>query len=163
MEIINKIKEFVEFIEKPPEDNLDGSLLILIDNFFSAFHSTFHQSLDLFDDKEYPEPPEFDNDKVKELIQRNFPEYGYYNIPEKVCDDICDTKLIVGDGIDDLLDIYHCFKDIIWYYENTTKENAIWYFKDLSYRIDWEGHMRGLQYYIFNKIDEEYYNTEQPD
>jgi len=156
MEILSKLKEFIDFINNPPKENVDEKLLKLIDEIFYVFY----QIPDRSDDNEYPDPPKHEYEKKYKELRGIFNDYGYYNIPDNVCTKIADTKMNVGDAIDDIADLYFEFSDFIWRYENTSENDAIWYFKNPN-KLHWEEHLRDLQYYLFKKIDEESYT--EPD
>ena len=146
----DKLKEFVNFIDDPPKGKRDSILLRLTDQIFYAFGET----PDRMDDKDYPDAPMHDYKRKRNEVSQKFKDYGYYNIPEIICDKIADTQINVGDAIDDLVDLYYDFSDFLWRCENTSEDSAIWYFQNPE-RLHWEEHLRWLQYYLFHKMDEE--------
>lgn len=55
-----------------------------------------------------------------------------------------------GEGRDDISDIVLDLKEVLWYFENTSKDNALWYFEN-SYKSHWGRHLRELQLYLHDK------------
>jgi hypothetical protein len=49
--------------------------------------------------------------------------------------------------IDDILDIARDLTEIIWRYENTSKDDVLWHFEFL-FRAHWGRHLRSLQVYL---------------
>ena len=150
MTLSDKIKEFVDFIDAPSGDDRDAKLLLLTDQILFFFGETSERS----DNNDYPDTPKYDYESTRKEVSRKFSDYGYYNIPGKVSNDIANTEIQVGDAIDDIVDLYHDFSNFLWRCENTSEDNAIWYFQNPE-RMHWEEHLRNLQYYLFHKIDEE--------
>jgi len=155
MSLRDKIKEFVDFIDNPSEDNKDAKLLRLADQILFFFAET----PDRYDDNDYPDTPKHDYQSKRKEVSNKFCGYGFYNLPDMVSNNIANTEIQVGDAIDDIVDLYHDFCKFIWRYENTSQDDAIWYFQNPD-RLHWEEHLRNLQYYLFHKIDEENF-TEQ--
>ncbi len=150
MELKDKIQEFVDFVDDPPAKNREAIFLRLTDQILVAAENT----PDLSDEKDYSDSPKRDYKIKRETVSSTFRNYGFYNIPEKVCSDISNVEILVGDSIDDIVDLYHDFSDFLWRCENTSEENAVWYFKNPDH-LHWENHLRGLQYYLFHKLEED--------
>ncbi len=99
-EIRAAIREFLDLIENGASSVSENEArlplmldrLALAQNFISF----------TFDDTEHPEPPDRDQTKLRALVSRRFPNYGYYNIPEVVTEKIGESACVVGDAIDDL-------------------------------------------------------------
>ena len=104
---------------------------------------------DMSDDLEYPEPPKIEIKTISINVEKNFPKFSLYNISSDVSINICEAGVIIGDAIDDLTDIIIDFMDIIWYYKNTTVENAVWYMK-FGYTAHWGKHLNDLLYYLYH-------------
>ncbi len=79
-----------------------------------------------------------------QMMGRKFPDLGYYYVEHDVNDEIFATAPTIGDAIDDLTDIYNELKNVMWYFDNASDDNALSYF-EMSYRTHWEGHLRELQ------------------
>ena len=140
------ILEFIDFFEK--RQNLRESdaehLSLVLDRIALASH--FSECT--FDTKNYPDPPENETKNFRDLIEKKFPTYGYYNIPEKIVNEIADSKILVGDAIDDICDILKDMRDIAWRWENNSEEDALWHF-NFGYSSHWGEHLRCLQLYIY--------------
>ena len=83
-----------------------------------------------FDETDYEEEPEFDYKEIRQNVESNFPDFGWYGC-------IMDSTIIVpevkdigtGDAIDDLTDIIKDLLAVKWNMENTSKIDAIWNFE----------------------------------
>ncbi|WP_299441036.1 DUF5063 domain-containing protein [uncultured Aquimarina sp.] len=80
------------------------------------------------DEKEYPEAPEFNFEKISNTIRSNFPELGFYQM---VLDpfDLEKPNNGLGDANDDLSDIIKDLMEVQWRFQNTSETDAIWYFE----------------------------------
>jgi hypothetical protein len=79
-----------------------------------------------------------------------FPDFGFYNLPEWVTKEIAQSKCVVADAIDDILDIGNDLLDVEWRWANTSEADALWHFQT-SYSSHWQAHLRGLQLYILSR------------
>ncbi|WP_298547995.1 DUF5063 domain-containing protein [uncultured Aquimarina sp.] len=80
------------------------------------------------DEKEYPEPPDFNFEKISNTLRSNFPELGFYQM---ILDPFEMTKPDngLGDANDDLSDIIKDLMEVQWRFQNTSEIDAIWYFE----------------------------------
>lgn len=96
-------------------------------------------------DENAPAPPEpvFTHASVGS----RFPELGLYGVanPSETA-----GSVIVGDAIDDILDIARDLSEVIWRYENVGAEDADWHFR-LLYQCHWGVHLRDLSRYLHEK------------
>jgi hypothetical protein len=99
------------------------------------------------DEIDYPDPTYLDDKAVRTLVAQHFPGLGYYNVASPVTQRIADASVLVGDGIDDIVDIFLELKAVVWCWEHTTIDDALWHLT-MSYRQHWGWHMRSLQYYL---------------
>ena len=97
-----------------------------------------------FDKRDYPDTPRRDYNALRGAVVARFPELGYYNIPNSVTQQITETRIDVADAIDDITDIAIELYDVLWRFEHTSVDDALWYFCD-SYLMHWEQHLRDLQ------------------
>ncbi|MCG8336262.1 MAG: DUF5063 domain-containing protein [Proteobacteria bacterium] len=147
MEIENTIKHFLEFAqnEESPLEDL-GELITILDSLAHLANSINFE----FDETEYPEAPDTDFKLVREKVEKRFPNLGFYNTPVEVSDKISETELSVGDAIEDITDIVGDLLEVIWYFENTSRNDALWHFQ-VSFRSHWGRHLRELQLYLHDK------------
>lgn len=146
-EIRKYIREYLELIENDSRSVSDNEerLPMLLDQL--AFAQNFVNVE--FDEAEYPDPPDFDYQKIRAETCRRFPNYGFYNEPECVSDKICQCEFLVGDAIDDIADIARDMFLIDWRWDNTSEQDALWNFKNLAFH--WLDHIRCLQWYLVHQ------------
>jgi Domain of unknown function (DUF5063) len=77
-------------------------------------------------------------------VAAHFPELGYYNTPSSITQHIAEAEIDVGDAIDDITDIAIELYDVLWRFDHTSADDALWYFSN-SYFTHWEQHLRQLQ------------------
>jgi hypothetical protein len=88
----------------------------------------------------------------KSRIQRNLRQdvataLGYYNVPSSITKELGESKVLLGDGIDDIVDILLDLKGVLWRLDNTSVDDALW---DLNqgFQYHWGLHLRDLQLYL---------------
>ena len=147
-EIKKLIDDFVEFIDAGSKRSIDRekSLMLLLDSLgLSQAYINYN-----FDEKDYPDPPTENEKIIRERISKNFSDFGYYNYADDIEDKVAETDTIVGDAIDDLVDIYKEISEVRWRWENTSIEDALFHY-DTMYKSHWGCHLRNLQLYVFSK------------
>ncbi len=82
-----------------------------------------------------------------ELAAR-FPEYGYYAVVDPL--DPLEGKAMVGDAIDDLMDITNELTKVLWRFEEVSADDAHWHFRFL-FGVHWGLHLRNLAHYLHSK------------
>ena len=148
MNIRKRINEFTDFaLDGTHQENSLQDLIKKLDELpFLLYSSEFE-----FDEKDYPDPPEIEYQKIRKQIELKFPELGYYKIPEFDEYSLESTgELIVGDAIDDVTDIVIDLLEIEWFFQNTSEADALWHL-DTSYRAHWGKHLRELQLYLYRQ------------
>ncbi len=144
-QIKTAIAEFISLIESDgisPENRL-LRLRRSVDQLALLQHDVSYA----FDDRDYPDTPQKDYQALREIVSSRFPELGYYNVPASVTQHIAEADMHVGDAIDDIADIARDLYDVQWRWENTSADDALWYFTN-NYFTHWEEHLRGLQLYL---------------
>jgi hypothetical protein len=146
-DIKNLIDEFIKFVEfgslEPTTRN--RNLMKFLDNLGL---SQAYLSI-TFDENNYSEPPRKNQTELRKVIEKNFPEYGYYNVALTVTDKIGEAEIGVGDAIDDIVDIYIDLCEVQWRWENTSIDDALWHYNN-SYKAHWGEHLRDLQRYVYH-------------
>jgi hypothetical protein len=144
-EIRTVVRQYLALVEGADRSVVeDETLLPVLDHL--AFAQQFVRFT--FDPTDYPDLPRRDQAAFRDAISRRFPTYGYYNLPEFVTTEIAESKCVVADAIDDILDIGNDLLDVEWRWSHTSEADALWHFQN-SYSTHWQAHMRGLQFYIF--------------
>lgn len=91
--------------------------------------------------------PREDPSAMRAKLSKRFPMLGFYNIPETVTTDFSRTGLMLGDAIDDILDITNELSVVIWLVEQQRPMEACWNF-GFSYDHHWRYHLRSLLWYL---------------
>lgn len=105
---------------------------------------------DSFDETEYPDPPETDYPAIREAIKKRFPTLDWYNMATHIAEPAEEAELFQRDAVDDLVDIVSDLQKVAWRFENTSKDDALWYFR-LGYMCHWGRHSRFLQLYLHDR------------
>ena len=139
------IIDFLKLIEQGTNsvESNEFELVLLIDKIALAMHSVKPS----FDEKDYPDPPVRNQKELRKLVTQWFPNYGLYNIPLAISQNIGKTELLVGDAVDDIIDISNEFREVQWRFENTSSADALWHLH-LLYISHWGNHLRNLQWYL---------------
>lgn len=93
------------------------------------------------------EPPRADQSELRARLSKRFPMLGFYHIPEAVTTDFSRTGLMLGDAIDDILDITNELSDVIWSIDQDRPMEACWDF-GFGYDHHWRHHLRSLLWYL---------------
>ena len=100
-----------------------------------------------FDEADYPDDPREDYQAIYNVVARRFPTLGYYNVAGSVTKELGETKVLLGDGIDDIVDILLDLKGALWRLDNTSVDDALWHLNH-DYQSHWGRHLRELQLYL---------------
>lgn len=147
-QLIEAIKSYLNVINDLTDDESEAieRLISSLDHLaFIARNISFQ-----FNDREYPEPPEIDYSEIRQAVQSRFPSLGFYNIAGNISDNVGDSEMHTGDSIDDISDIAKDMKDILWYFDNTSTDNALFYF-DMGFKSHWGRQLRELQLYLHDR------------
>ena len=97
------------------------------------------------------DPPEIPDSRYKDRyqqIERNFPDLGLY-VMSTVIDEI--NEPMVGDAIDDLVDIAQDLEQIIWRWTHSGPDDAYWWFR-WGFRFHWGQHLRDLSCHLHGRL-----------
>ena len=114
------------------------------------FYAKYFEIKYEFDDKDYTEFIKPNLTDLRKNISLNFPDFGlYHNLAdshkfEKEAD------LIVGDAVDDLIDITLGLLEIKWRYEYNSENDALWYFQ-LTFYTHTQQHILNLLNFLKSK------------
>ena len=106
-----------------------------------------HRTVFTFDERDFPDAPRVGLEERRALVSAHFPALGYYNLADPTTREIGAAEIVVGDGIDDIADIYADLKEALWCWDNTSVDNSLWHFTN-SFEYHWGLHLRSLQYYL---------------
>ena len=125
------------------DDNLN-KLNMFLDEISFAYHSTPDVKGETFADTQKQ-----NYTAIRSLVIRHFPELGLYNLPQAITDHIGQTDIVVGDAVDDLTDIVCDLSGVIWCFEHTDENDALWHLR-FGYQHHWGKHLRTLQLYLYS-------------
>jgi hypothetical protein len=143
-DIYSSVLDFLELLKNESSNRSIESLEVALDKLAVIYHFVGEIP---YDENKYPESSNRDYSEWRELIAKNFPKFGFYNIPSTVSEKIGEAELHTGDAIDDLADIANELSDFVWRWENNSENNALWHLR-YSYEIHWGSHLRSLQMYL---------------
>ena len=146
-EILNEICKFgisKVNIENPVAD-LEKWLVLLYGEYVEIKYE--------FDKKEYSGFDKSTLPKITEIVESNFPKFGYYNIVSEVNINYQNTaQLLMGDANDDLSDIITDQMEVKWRLRNTSINDAKYFFKN-TFEFHTQQHLIDLLNFIKNKND----------
>ncbi len=125
-ELLDQINEISKFgfvknlDEKDKTKSLEKYLVKIYDLYFKNEYK--------FDETEYPKFDSKSLINIRENLESNFPNFGYYKIANKINEVENDNEYFIGDSIDDLNDIIFDLQEIKWKSENTSENDAKWFF-----------------------------------
>ncbi len=139
------IEEFLALVETGQEnvEQNEKALAALLDKIALASRYTDHKP----DEEKYVGAPKEEAQSLRRLICSRFPNFGYYNLPENFTTEISESGIVVGDAIDDILDITLELKGVEWCWQNISVDNALWCFRN-GFDTHWGLHLRELQLYL---------------
>ena len=105
----------------------------------------------MFDERDYPDAPRKEYNAMRQMVSARFPDLGYYNVPSSVTRQIAESGVEVGDAIDDITDIAIELYEVLWRFDHTSTDDALWHFSN-GYSTHWEQHLRELQLYLQRSI-----------
>jgi hypothetical protein len=123
-----------------------GEILRAIDRLLSAAHDVPAGDISERDQ----DPFKQDYPATYQSLVNRFPSYGYYPIANPAGS--IDDQALMGDAIDDLADITHDLRDVLWLDEHVGIDDANWMFWLLQFH--WGQHARDLGRYLHGLINQ---------
>ncbi len=144
-EIHKAVTDFLALLKSGSEysGTREENLKLALDRLALAYHFSDCK----FDEGNYPDAPKEDHDTLHKVVSYFSPDYGNYNTPSEISMNIGEAEIYVGDAIDDITDIALDMIEILWLWENTSVDNALWQFR-WGYENHWGEHLRCLQLYL---------------
>jgi len=143
-ELLDKINEISKYgliknlNEEGKTKKLERNLVKIYDLYFENGYQ--------FDETEYPEFNKKDFLNIRENIESNFPKFGYYKIATSTKIEN-ETEYLIADSIDDLNDIIFDLQEVKWRIENTSENDAKWFF-NLIFESHTKSHIINLLNYL---------------
>ena len=128
-----------------PEDR-ENKLALALDQLALAYHFAEY----VFDETDHPEASRREYEVIREHVSERFPDLGFYNGAHHISERIADSETNVGDSIDDICDIVGDLEEVLWCWDNTSIDDALWHFR-FGYETHWGKHLRDLQLYLYAK------------
>lgn len=132
-------QRFVDLVTKDDSPSMEA-LARSLDELALSYHDT-----PLGDPDESDEPTLEGRVDYADIAGR-FPALGYYGSvdPKDVS-----GQALVGDAIDDIMDITNDLKEVLWRFDRFGPDDAHWHFRFL-YQIHWGEHLRDLARYLYS-------------
>lgn len=150
-ELEKAIREFLAFVIDGESDSEEEDIRRLIAALDKLAYSKAGLSYE-FDDTDYPDPPGADT-VTEEDIQKRFPTLGWYNVARNISKNIENHDMMCGDAIEDICDIAVQLSEVVWRFENTSNNDAMFFCIDTY--SHWGRHLRELQLYLHDKCQRE--------
>ena len=147
-ELIPTIDEIVKFglIPKLKDENKNE----LLEKNLVKIYSLYFEANYKFDEKDYGE---FEIEKypnIRQNIETNFEDFGFYKMLLDINDFENKTENTLSDAVDDLMDIIKDLLEVKWRIENNSFNDGIWFFKFI-FRSHTQQHILDLLNYIKQK------------
>lgn len=143
-DIRTAIAEFLDLIEHGTESlpESEAGLDLLLDHLALARHYCEGDA-----DDDAKDAPTADQDALRDKISGQFPRFGLYNTPDVVTDDIAEASCIVGDAIEDIVEITADLHEVAWHLDNGQEAHGLWLYA-WGFDAHWGSHLRQLQVYL---------------
>lgn len=146
-DIHEAVKSFLGVLDEQTHfEDREGALRAALDWLALAYHFADAS----FDHAEYPDAPRADYRALRECIAPLFPSLGFYNEALHLTDKVGESELSIGDALDDLTDIARDMHSVLFCWENTSEEDALWHFR-FGFENHWGLHLRSLQLYLHER------------
>ena len=139
---ISAAQRFVDLVTVGPVPSVDA-LARSLDELALSYHDT-----PVGEPSDCEDEPKHKSDVTDGEIAARFPDFGYYGTVFGI--DV-PGEAVVGDAIDDILDITNDLKEVLWRFDRFGADDAHWYFRML-YQIHWGEHLRGLAGYLYWRL-----------
>ena len=147
-DLIPTINEIVKYGLKPnltvtdKEKLLERNLVKIYDLYFDIEYK--------FDETEFPNFDKSQLSDIRQNVESNFKDYGYYKTILDINNLYKLTDNAIGDAIDDLSDIIIDLLEIKWRIENNSLSDGLWFF-ELIFHSHTQQHILDLLNYMKQK------------
>ena len=147
MQLAETIQKYLSILDSDiSEEEAIENLIAALDELAFLSHTVAYKP----DDKDYPDPPERDHSQTLDEVRKRFSSLGFYNVASEISDRISEYDGHVGDAIRYIAEIADELKEVLWYLNNTSNDNALFYFK-FDFATHWGRHLRELQLYLHDR------------
>lgn len=141
------LADFLRFLEssKPDDDDRLHALCTWLDK-LEEFALHIAVSYDDLDD-EVDEPPKLDYAQIRTDLEKRFPDLGCYRLDAPADPGLNIDPVIIGEAMEDLVDIVGDLKNGLWYWWNVSEPEALFHL-NITYWSHWGVHLKKLQIYL---------------
>ena len=151
-DLLTTIEEIVKYGLTPALTVADKEQLLERD--LVKIYSLYFEINFEFDQKDYPDFIKPDSAGIRQNIESNFQDFGFYRSPTDLQDLENCGGILMGDAIDDLQDIIVYLMETRWRIENNSMADGLWFFQ-LMFRNHIKEHLLDLLWYMKQKNDKE--------
>jgi hypothetical protein len=123
--MLEAIRGYQELVTNPPAQAV--ARLLALAQALDALAMAYHHTPDVADHRDCKSVPAGNYDERRKSISPRFPELGLY--ASIVPGPPSDLDGVVGDAIDDLVDIALDLEEVLWRSEHVSQEDAAWHFR----------------------------------
>ncbi len=144
------IKEFVDFIEEGCSTIEENELKLkqFCDELFDSIPNLNLSTIKVYNSSNIALSQKME--KIKHLVRERFPRFGHYSLTgydNQGNGSRMKKELVTGNVIDDITTITNVFYEILWRFENTDNNDALFYLED-NFKNCWGGNFKNLQMYL---------------
>lgn len=140
---ISAAKVVLELVLEEPRPS-DLELLRALDRLAAAYHEIREEECRCLTDAD---PPDQNYNALRKEIGKRFSDFGYYKAAGFT--EQLNEEPLIGDAVDDLVDLVQDLRSALWYFENSGAEDAYWFLR-LQY-FHWARHLRELALYLHTR------------
>lgn len=141
-DLLSIIKNITQFGLKP---NMEVEKTeVLEENLIRIYHMSFNLYY-VYDDNDYADFESPNSIFLRDNIATNLPHLGLYQLIDNNA--AFGNNILVGDAVDDLLDIIIDLLEVEWRVQNNSFDDGIWYFK-MTFLAHTKQHVLNLLNYL---------------
>lgn len=149
------MKELITTIDDVVKFGLQSNLALLdkskvLERSLIKIYSLYFDISYQFDNSDYPEFEKFTIPNIRQNVESNFPDFGYYKTVLDYDNVENLNEVGIGDAIDDLTDIINDLLQIKWRIENNSLADGLWFF-ELIFKSHTQQHILDLLNYMKKK------------
>lgn len=132
-DLISTINEIVKYGLQPNLTTDKNKRDKLLEKSLVKIYSLYFEIEYEFDKTDFPDFNKQELPNIRENVESNFPEFGFYKIVLDINDINNFQDIALGDAIDDLTDIINDLLEVKWRIETNSLADGLWYFQLIFY------------------------------